>query len=443
MSSEPQDPGYISFEDYVVLKKQFDGALKNNDNDGFDKVTQRMSDVTHKQYLSSNIFKNLHKVLRNDRAYVGGQGPTYCRYINFWLNTEVRTTDYYKFQQHFNAFQDFSHECAYVKQHNYNNSCKVYIHNIDDDVYIRMKFLYEFYQLCDDLRSTYHLVKDKACKNLSEKNINYNKAIVDYYEEHRDLYNKISPVAKIIEGIINKDPDKCGQSVYFTIPPKVLDEQRKEEERKQAEKIKRELEQAEKLKRELEEAEQKLNREREEFEAQEKRKQMQKAMELQQEVSQLKEPGIVYESEDIEVPEQSTLPKDRVIINPSDRFRISKAAMPERYGFQSEETDYLKEGNGRTEPKTYLGSSGIPSYITEVFGSVDPVPVVGVSGGMGALFLLFRYTPVGTFFRGGRGRAHRIPRSFNGQFLGAFPDINEYNGGYIGYGPMDIPYGAE
>ncbi|EDL42669.1 variable surface protein Vir6, putative [Plasmodium vivax] len=75
--------------------------------------------------------------------------------------------------------------------------------------------------------------------------------------------------------------------------------------------------------------------------------------------------------------------------------------------------------------------------ITGVLGEVDPVPVVGVSGGMGALFLLFRYTPVGAFFRGGRGRVHRIPRSFNGPFPGGFPGFEEYESGYIGYGPMN------
>ncbi|KMZ88830.1 hypothetical protein PVBG_05626 [Plasmodium vivax Brazil I] len=83
-------------------------------------------------------------------------------------------------------------------------------------------------------------------------------------------------------------------------------------------------------------------------------------------------------------------------------------------------------------------SSSVMTTITRALKDVDPVPVVGVSGGMGALFLLFRYTPVGAFFRGGRGRAHRIPRSFNGQFLGGFPDIQYYDVGHIGYGPMNI-----
>ncbi|VVA00401.1 PIR protein [Plasmodium vivax] len=82
-------------------------------------------------------------------------------------------------------------------------------------------------------------------------------------------------------------------------------------------------------------------------------------------------------------------------------------------------------------------SSSVMSTITNALKDVDPVPVVGVSGGMGALFLLFRYTPVGAFFRGGRGRVHRIPRSFNGPFPGGFPGFEEYESGYIGYGPMN------
>ncbi|SCA60251.1 hypothetical protein PVT01_000080600 [Plasmodium vivax] len=71
-----------------------------------------------------------------------------------------------------------------------------------------------------------------------------------------------------------------------------------------------------------------------------------------------------------------------------------------------------------------------PSFmntITSTLKNVDPVPVVGVSGGMGALFLLFRYTPVGTFFRG-RGYRQRIPTRFDGVyqgFLPGFPSLEE------------------
>ncbi|EDL42619.1 variable surface protein Vir28-like, partial [Plasmodium vivax] len=82
-------------------------------------------------------------------------------------------------------------------------------------------------------------------------------------------------------------------------------------------------------------------------------------------------------------------------------------------------------------------STSVMSTITSALKGVDPVPVVGVSGGMGALFLLFRYTPVGAFFRGGRGRVRRIPSGFHGQFPGGFPGYDDYESGYIGYGPMN------
>ncbi|SCA59963.1 VIR protein [Plasmodium vivax] len=71
---------------------------------------------------------------------------------------------------------------------------------------------------------------------------------------------------------------------------------------------------------------------------------------------------------------------------------------------------------------------------------VDPVPVVGVSGGMGALFLLFRYTPVGTFFRG-RGYRQRIPTRFDGVYTGFMTDFQ--GDGFFPNNQYNIAYGAE
>ncbi|VVA00333.1 PIR protein, partial [Plasmodium vivax] len=89
----------------------------------------------------------------------------------------------------------------------------------------------------------------------------------------------------------------------------------------------------------------------------------------------------------------------------------------------------------QTDTPGVFGSlqNSISSFIREV----EPAPVLGVSGGMGVLFLLFKYTPVGSFFGGRRGRFRQIPRSFNGPFPGDFANFQEYDGGFIGYGPMN------
>ncbi|KNA01581.1 hypothetical protein PVNG_06181 [Plasmodium vivax North Korean] len=81
--------------------------------------------------------------------------------------------------------------------------------------------------------------------------------------------------------------------------------------------------------------------------------------------------------------------------------------------------------------------------LSTMVDSVDPGPVLGVSGGMGVLFLLFKYTPVGSFFGGRRGRFRQIPRIFGGFPPGDFGYFQEYGGGYVGYSQMDMPFQGE
>ncbi|KMZ95070.1 hypothetical protein PVMG_05597, partial [Plasmodium vivax Mauritania I] len=76
--------------------------------------------------------------------------------------------------------------------------------------------------------------------------------------------------------------------------------------------------------------------------------------------------------------------------------------------------------------------------ISGLINEVDSSTVLDASGGMGALFLLFKYTPVVSFFGERRGHGHRIPRSFNEQFTGGFPGYEEYYGGKFGHDPINI-----
>ncbi|VVA00034.1 PIR protein [Plasmodium vivax] len=113
-------------------------------------------------------------------------------------------------------------------------------------------------------------------------------------------------------------------------------------------------------------------------------------------------------------------------------YRTAEAPL-EQLKLMGERSKYPQDGLEMEQ-----GTMGkITGAITGVLREVEPGPILGVSGGMGALFLLFKYTPVGTFFRGGRVRSRRIPNGFSGPFLGEFPDIQDYYGGNIGYGQMN------
>ncbi|VUZ99946.1 PIR protein [Plasmodium vivax] len=104
-----------------------------------------------------------------------------------------------------------------------------------------------------------------------------------------------------------------------------------------------------------------------------------------------------------------------------------------------ESTD-LKESVLRNEDVSVLGK--IQNTLSGIVSEVEPAPILGVSGGMGALFLLFKYTPVGTFFRGGRRINNRIPRTFYGQFPGGLAGYDELYYGALGADPINISYRA-
>ncbi|VUZ99666.1 PIR protein [Plasmodium vivax] len=126
--------------------------------------------------------------------------------------------------------------------------------------------------------------------------------------------------------------------------------------------------------------------------------------------------------------------------------RLLRSEPPFRYFFSSGTSSYPRQ-HGHEQEKDFSNEvetspQSVMSTITGVFQSVEPVPILGVSGGMGALFLLFKYTPVGTFFGGRRRRNHLIPSGFPGAYPG-FPGYEEHYDGNFGPGPINISYQAE
>ncbi|CAI7721654.1 hypothetical protein PVPAM_110055700 [Plasmodium vivax] len=89
-----------------------------------------------------------------------------------------------------------------------------------------------------------------------------------------------------------------------------------------------------------------------------------------------------------------------------------------------------------------MSPPSVMSSISSALKDVDPVPVVGVSGGMGVLFLLSKYTPVGTFFRG-RGYRQRIPTRFDGVYPGFYPGFEGFEEGHFPNNHINIAYGPE
>ncbi|SCA60033.1 Plasmodium vivax Vir protein, putative [Plasmodium vivax] len=342
----------------------------------------------------------------------------YCRYINYWINGKVRESKYQKYRDHFKIFEDFVHNYAYEKQRNHTASCKSYIHKMEDADYNRMETLYKFYTFYDKLNLYARSVSNPECDNLSYYIALYNDVINDYYDNYRDLYNKINHVKNLIVSLVSNPTLSCKRYANFHAATNfLLDEQLKKE---QARKEALEREQAEKAALAREQAEKAALARTQELEIESSRRiqPMQKTTEELQAGLRQGDTRMGVELEDLRTSRNLRVQEhSHVLSYPERSHNLGKlteyreSSLSEQDEGQFEGVVSQSESEGTPKDSSFLSSLRIPRYITGVLGEIDPVPVVGVSGGMGALFLLFRYTPFGNFFRGGRGRAHRIPRS--------------------------------
>ncbi|GAB69954.1 CYIR protein, partial [Plasmodium cynomolgi strain B] len=235
---------YFDFNNYIKVKNKLNKCNYDYKNeDRFSKIISRLTE--HKSVnWEDKIFACLHHYLTYNNGFMPFGVGDYCRYINFWLNGDV-ISKYQKYQHDFNIFKDFVHNYVFVHQGNYDDSCYEYINKMEIADYNRMKYLYEFYEFYDELRSSSHW-KEETCEKLSSNSFFYNRDIDEYYEKHSDLYDKISHVKDLIETLLKTRDIKCENSVYFGTPRKVLEyerqrKQQEEAERQRQEQIQKEL----------------------------------------------------------------------------------------------------------------------------------------------------------------------------------------------------------
>ncbi|VUZ99813.1 PIR protein [Plasmodium vivax] len=455
MAGDQKDPRYIGYQDYGEVKYQFDKTLKNNaDEKRFENIIKYITNEQHQLYLNNDTLKKLHNVLSNDHALSSGMKRNYCSYINHWLNKEVQKTGNDVNESYFNIFKKFSEKLSIEKTKRKDQSCKDYFFDLGDKTINNMEFLYNMYDVYNQINSHSPDDKVKGCGKLELLSLNYRQSVYDYYvkNEDKDLYNKLEYIIGSIDQMTRiKTTSPCTQTIYFT-KPRELENLLKEEAQKKADE--------EAAARKVQEETARQAKEKEDLEHQ----------------KSLQSKGLLSRTSDNELQERrhdngdfhstSYLTRSEGLVTsrlqiPTENFDSSEwRKSPKESLFAKGYTppgqiEYTLEGRGqqsgldqeqgdkgKTIPGTSFSSSGFPGYITEVLGSVEPGPVLGVSGGMGVLFLLFKYTPVGSFFGGRSGRFRQIPRSFGG-FQPDFANFQDYDGGYIRYGPMSISSLAE
>ncbi|SCA59630.1 hypothetical protein PVC01_000011900 [Plasmodium vivax] len=453
MTSPVSDAKYIVYNLYDEIKRQFDRSdTFEHKKTEFDNIINDINIESNELESLEKIFKKLHKTLKNSSVFYNGHLiDSYCIFVNFWLNKELRGKYNLVNDTKFNIFQNFVY---YSNKRGFglvDNTCHGYIKYLNPDVYNRMLILDDLYDKYKQLDLFNGPENDTLCSIFSAIRQNYMTAIANNQND-RNFIKKLEEYPRLIEKNKWATNKRCPAKNYITLPEKNPPKPREIPETSNQPKASQQAS-----------ASQDLSTAQDTvllggISGKQATQELPKPSGIREVSASSEFVGSDGEQETQHTPGPQYSLRRRITELPADPendelFRTqerSAMALNEQIytlpGHDKAYADVMMRGvdgritelnsNPHTMPKDGLLDK-VQDFFTGTLGQVDPVPVVGVSGGMGALFLLFRYTPVGTYFRGGRGRAHRIPRSFNGQFLGGFPGYDDYDVGHIGYGPMN------
>ncbi|KNA01536.1 hypothetical protein PVNG_05557 [Plasmodium vivax North Korean] len=379
--STEQDPGYLFYEKYTNLSKEFKRKVKPKDTpDHWEDCLKHVIALSKNNLpYSQNIFQELINHFSQSMIFISYEAPDCCRYINFWLNNEIRKSHSDVSSLKFSIFKDFAEKYSELKYANQKQSCKPYLNHLAPRIYIKMKLLYYFYDMYDIIKSTPTNQESTACDTLSHLHRLYNGGIENYFQHDRNFFEKLNNLKNLIKELKVESINGCRWILSKFKEPDVELEIQKQQLSKKAEMVTQETLSQEKSVRALDTAQ----------------------TQLQQEVTEpppIPEETIIAETREENHNHRETTNNDETYyhITQTDAItEIPPRIEPHRVGIVSLRTPLHPEQKEYFQPhelsnESARESSTILGSITGVLKDVEPGPVLGVSGGMGVLFILFK-----------------------------------------------------
>ncbi|SCA83654.1 VIR protein [Plasmodium vivax] len=459
------DNEYLHYNCYNKLYKYFtnDSIFPNNE-EKLKIISPNIDIRSYQKKEQKQIFSKLYHYMSGNGAFLKQDEIECCRYINYWLNNNVRKElpDLYSANT-FKILKDIVN--LYNKNNKGNERCINNIDYIDTTLLGKMVALYNLYDNYYFLTIKYTPYRYTACDLIDQASGIFKDTINQHGGNDNNLLTRLKEFKPLMDSIVPNYTCSSSYRTNFIIPERFSEPKVREPENQD----KTHETSAHQL-----------------VSSSEREKQQildSHGQSSDSEVNLLSE-TVTLEREDEAsggsrlvtgtLSQEDLLGYSQLSHSLDGRLAVGENSIEGRYSVggslserrdsvkvrhlhEGEHNDFLQDRNlfnlrGHTSATESLGlqttvgqQSEDPGVLgkmrtafTDIVQNVDPAPVLGVSGGMGVLFILFKYTPVGSFFGGRRGRFRQIPRSFNGPFPGDFGNFQEYDGGYIGYGPMNM-----
>ncbi|CAI7721709.1 PIR protein [Plasmodium vivax] len=450
---------YFNYKDYADIKERFLSKLKNNDEYNqvfFERALRELKDISEHAILYRGVLIKLQKHLNQDGILWSDANHKGCKYINYELNKDFLEINSDLLNENtFKLFKEFEYKFRREKRRT-DQICD--LQYINENIFKKMNALYTVYDIFTSLYPKN--ISNPICKNFSPflhefkdllQRINYNESI-NFKKKLENFINEIKTYQLATDKACGNNslhipplkPDLSVETVVLRPPNPAPSLQNLSTSSLGAQSVTVDERSLHTNGLELSEAQSSRGREPAK-ETMSPKGSLQSA-DTQDNLVTLR---TTEEEPSTEVPqpidlvsrnrEQSTL---KARDKPHEQYARNLLHIKGQYDPKlSSHQGILEFPNTENEisvDKGYLRR--VTDAVSGFMEGVDPVPVVGVSGGMGALFLLFRYTPVGTFFRG-RGRRPGIPTRFEGVYPGFMTDFQ--GDGFFPNNQYNIAYGAE
>ncbi|CAI7723984.1 Plasmodium vivax Vir protein, putative [Plasmodium vivax] len=498
MTKKPPNPWYFKYHDYIKVKESFDYTPTEE----IDYVSARdlIKDIHNTPTKGEMLYKTFYdfkKFVRRHYCFVTIDQYSCCNYINYWLNKTVRESDYNVDKQKFEIFDKFMQVDPKIKDSSID--CVSKLSYMDDDMFEKMKKLYELYDYFTDLKKKEN--SSSLCKNISSLAEKYDSAFKKCNENDNYFCKMLTNLKDVIARDELVAKNICTQSIFDAFylkidpppPPKKptapteVQVPRRNHGRAdtrttdsitspQAHGIKPEKTHTTHL---VSASSSRTNGLREQAGVEREGTSSILPEEFPQAPpglssvlpsglsSGLSSGSLELSRQPLPLPSlgQPESSEREEYIGPKGPYGISEPESElrqeqpqEQEGYRPEhDVHHFSEDNVDTSLQKVDPSAGTmqPTFntktlmermkiaVSNVFEQVEPAPILGVSGGMGALFLLFKYTPVGSFFGGRRGRMHRIPNNFGEYYAGFAPGFAEQDYENFGNERYNISYRPE
>ncbi|VUZ93429.1 PIR protein [Plasmodium vivax] len=191
---------YLDYKCYNRLKNYFDEYGKSKGkSEKFDKIIESAKISSEDKQSNNNILLNLEQHLRGHGIFLSENEDECCKYINFWLNKEIKKKHYPLYNNSkFHIFQDFVEHFNYIVHSKDSKRCLSNIDHLDPKIWEKMSKLYELYDLYNDLLTTNYYIKyETKCLTLGHANRIHNELIKDYEDESQVWLQSSFPLCKL------------------------------------------------------------------------------------------------------------------------------------------------------------------------------------------------------------------------------------------------------